>query len=95
MSEVLICAKCGSDRIVPNARVRDRGHLNSDAGNLTLIVYEKPDALLFKGAHQGELAARVCGDCGFTELFVEDAPELYDVYRQSLETFEDEIDDEA
>jgi ribosomal protein S27AE len=78
------CAKCGSERIVPSARILDRLHHSGAAGNLTLVVYESPDALIFKGAHDSDLFARVCGDCGYTELFVENPADLYEVYVNSL-----------
>ena len=80
MTDILVCPKCNSGKIVPNARVMDRGHLNTDAGELSVIVYERPDALVFKGSHSAELSARVCGDCGYTEFFAEEPQELYDVY---------------
>jgi hypothetical protein len=82
MAEVLVCAKCQSEKIIPSARVMDRGDYSADAGNLTLVVDENPEALVFKGSHKSELYARVCGDCGFSELYVEDPQELYQVYAE-------------
>ena len=74
------CFKCGSDKVIPRARVMDRGHYSGDAGDLNLVVYANPEALMFKSGLNSSAFARVCGDCGFTELFVENPAELYDVY---------------
>ena len=93
VAEALVCPKCTSEKMVPNARVMDRGQNNIDAGDLTVVVYEDPDALIFKGSHSAQLSARVCGDCGYTELFAEDPQELYEVYREYRDD-EEEIESE-
>ena len=85
MFESRVCAKCGSDKIIPRVRLMDRGHGSVDAGDLSLVVYEKPDALIFKGRSVGRLHARVCGSCGYVEMFVESPEELYQVYVASQE----------
>lgn len=79
------CAKCGSDRMVPRVRVMDRGHYSSDSGELSLVIYERPEARVFKKPHKGSLWARVCGSCGFTELYVDDPRDLYALYEASRE----------
>ncbi|HLK59900.1 MAG TPA: hypothetical protein VKU00_25285 [Chthonomonadaceae bacterium] len=79
------CAKCGSHKIIPEARIWVRGP--SDMTNeLQVEVNEKPNALLFKGAHYGVLRAWICGTCGFTELYVNNPEELYTAYEKNLET---------
>jgi predicted nucleic-acid-binding Zn-ribbon protein len=83
MTDITACSKCKSEKIVPTARVMDRGHYSGDAGNLTLVIYEKPDALIFKGSHKGALSARVCGECGYTELFLDNPRELYEIYQNA------------
>ncbi len=83
MAENITCPKCKSEKVVPQARVMDRGHYSGDAGNLTLVVYENPEALIFKGTHEGALYARVCGECGYTELFLENPEELYEIYQNA------------
>lgn len=71
------CGQCQSDRIVPDLRIFDQqGHYI----RLAVSVDEHPDALIFKGAHPAQLHARLCGSCGFVELYVENAAELYEVY---------------
>jgi len=81
-SETLTCAKCNSEKIVPRVRIMDRGHYGSDTGkDLTVVFYEDPDAFIFKGAHTGSLFARVCGECGYTEMFLTNPEDLYSVYK--------------
>jgi hypothetical protein len=74
------CVRCRSDKVIPQARIIDKmGH----AIRLGVRVYENPEALMFKGAHFGELRARICGDCGHVEIFVENPGELYSTYRDA------------
>jgi hypothetical protein len=77
----LLCSKCGSSKIIPKARVIDQGR-NSD-GHLEVVIYGKPDALLFKDRCYGRLTADICGECGHVELRVENPEELYDHYRRT------------
>ena len=76
------CSKCSSTRIVPDAQTYE----TAGAGTLAVCVHSNPEAMLFKGAHTGYLKAKVCGDCGHTELYVENANELYQAYVKSLQT---------
>jgi predicted nucleic-acid-binding Zn-ribbon protein len=70
-----ICAKCGSKVTVPNVRLIDRGESNISL-DLSVAVYKHPDAWVFKGAVSHRLTARVCGECGYTEFYVENPQEL-------------------
>lgn len=76
------CAKCGSDRIVPRAEVWDRTDVNT-GGRLYAYVYSRPDAILLKGTVYATLHARVCGDCGYTELYADGADDLYDAHSRA------------
>jgi hypothetical protein len=64
----MTCVKCGSRAMVEGVRVIDRTE-NYVPVDLTVRVDRNPGALLFKGAVSSTLKARVCGDCGFIELF--------------------------
>jgi hypothetical protein len=75
------CAKCGSERVVPQAEIWDQGRHSS--GSLHAYVYTKPDAIFFPGTVYATLYARICGDCGFTEIYAAGAAELYEAYRRS------------
>jgi predicted nucleic-acid-binding Zn-ribbon protein len=79
------CSKCKSTRIIPQARIIDRVEASTDSGasDLVIVLYDDPDALIFKGKHYGVLSARICGDCGYTELFVSNPKELLSAYLKS------------
>ena len=83
MDTGMTCSKCGSSKVVPRARVIDRGDHSTDVGNVRLGVDRKPQALVFKGQERADIYARVCGECGFAELFVEDAGSIYQAYVES------------
>ncbi|PHS10662.1 MAG: hypothetical protein COA78_10900 [Blastopirellula sp.] len=70
------CLQCNSERIVMNVRAVDREQHHKH--DLTLEVYENPDAWVFKGVHEGVLKGNVCADCGFVmfSLSVSDAQKL-------------------
>lgn len=76
MSDGNVCAKCGSAKVIPRARVRDMGHYNMP-GDLAIMLHENPDAMLFKETFYSALTARVCGQCGYAELYAEQPGELY------------------
>jgi predicted nucleic-acid-binding Zn-ribbon protein len=75
------CAKCGSTKIVPRVRVIDRGHMGTDSGNVQVGAARRPHNL-FKLQEKADVFGRVCGDCGFTELYVEEAAAIYEAYLQ-------------
>ena len=81
MAESSRCAKCGSTRLVPGVRVADRGDGNFSY-DLSLEMYEHPQALFFKGTRRSVLTATVCGDCGFTEFFVKNPALLLEMYQR-------------
>ena len=63
------CLNCGGSNIVTDVRVVDRGEGNSRR-DLKLEVYDNPDALIFKGAHDASLRADVCKHCGHVMLYI-------------------------
>ena len=79
MSEISNCPKCGSSKIVPQARIIDRGDVNL-ALPLQVAVERDPDSLIFKDRVYRELVARICGACGFTELYTTQPLGLYQAY---------------
>lgn len=75
------CPKCRSEKIIPYVQIFDRvGH----SIRLGVKVFEHPEALVFKGAHAADLRARVCGECGYVESYVENPQELYSAYLTGL-----------
>ena len=78
------CPKCQSTEIIPNVRILDRmSAADFDATDLTTVVYDNPGALVFKGKHLGFLNAQICGQCGYTELFVSNPEELLAAYKKA------------
>ena len=74
------CPKCKSTNVMKGLEIVD------DAGHyikLAVRVYDKPEALLFKGKHTSGLRCDVCGDCGYLENFVTNPRELYAAYLES------------
>ena len=78
------CPKCDSERIIPDVYVEDKG-MSNVPWSLSVRVDEKPDALVFKGRHKTALEARICGECGFAELYAEDPQALYAAYAKASE----------
>src|SRR5687768_17116835 len=78
----MVCAKCGSRRVIPRVGVHDYGQ--PDDAHLRAHVETHPQALFFKGSVYGRVNARICADCGYTELFTENANELYEAYIKAL-----------
>jgi hypothetical protein len=74
------CPKCGSDRVIPDVHILDYGQWQ---GQLTARVDTNPDAIVFKGPMTSQLRGRVCGDCGFVELFVQNPGTLYKAWQKS------------
>ena len=76
------CGRCGSSKILPYVDIKDYWEPGV-AGDLGVEVHEDPQAFIFKGAVKGPLVARVCGECGFVELFVKNPAELWEAFRKN------------
>jgi hypothetical protein len=66
-----------------NLRIKDR---NADAlgdEELEAGFYLYPKALLFRDLYLHPLRAWSCGECGYTELHVENPQELWRVYQET------------
>jgi hypothetical protein len=74
-----VCVKCGSAKMIPDARMLNEGV----SGEPQLVVDANPDALIFKDRLFGQIVADICGDCGHVELRAVDPARLYEHYRQS------------
>lgn len=82
MPDPLLCARCGSDAVIPRARVTDRD--SSDMRqDLEVEVQRRPNAMIFKRPERSKVSARVCGACGHTELYVEAHAALYAAHLQA------------
>ena len=71
MDQVSDCVKCGSSRFIEKVRLMDQAGSHGE-DDLAVTVYRNPDAMLFKGAVSHPVRPRVCAECGYLELYVED-----------------------
>ena len=85
MSNQLTCAKCGSSRVIPAARIVSKERKLDRVGAIQLGVFRRPGEFLFKRDTRSDLRAQVCGDCGYTELYASDPRLLYEAYREAVE----------
>ncbi len=89
--EPAICAKCGSKRVLQDVKTMTGDPVGQ--GGLRVEVHKKPHAILFKGRIVVELAANVCADCGYTELYAVSPQRLLDVLTDVAETDDDDDGD--
>ena len=75
------CHDCGSEKIVKNAVMHDRGDYNAD-GVLQVAVDQYPAAWVFKERVRSDVRADVCGDCGFLQPYASDPEDLWDAYQK-------------
>ena len=77
------CLKCGSDSVVPDARLIDRDA--SDARKPAEVgVLTNPGAWVFKGEVRVPTRVQVCGDCGLVEVYATEPWKLWDAYVDRL-----------
>ena len=74
-----LCPKCRSAKVIPNVRILD--HIYGGTVEPALEIQTRPHALMFKGGVARNLRAWVCGDCGYTELFVAEPHILWEAYQ--------------
>ena len=82
-SSTLKCLRCGSNKVIPSVTVVDREDHGS--GELNVKIERNPDALIFKQPEYAALRARICSNCGHTELFVVYPERLWEAYQTKLE----------
>ncbi len=82
MPDPLLCPRCGADEVIPRARVAERGDDNLRY-DLQVEVQRRPNAILFKRPERADLTARVCGACGYAELYVDAPGAPYTAYLQA------------
>ena len=75
------CARCGSENIMPNLRIRDR-YDRTVGQDLEVEVQGNPDAFIFKQSCREALRATVCGECGNVGLSVENPQRLWEIYNE-------------
>ena len=75
------CPKCQSNDVIDDVRVVDHGDHHS-IRDLSVSVFRKPTAMMFKGTVYSDVKARVCGACGYIELFAADTAALLEGARE-------------
>ena len=82
--EVRTCSRCGSDKVIRDAKVEDRTeHLRHQLE--ILVGYNHPDALVFTDPIRADLRASICGECGHVDLFVRNADKLWEAWKTAPE----------
>ena len=79
MNEKTTCLKCGSDQMIDGAYVAD----TLEEG-VTARVARKPEAKLFKGVVGVAVESKICGRCGYIEMYAEDPAKLWEAYQEAL-----------
>ncbi|MEL7363299.1 MAG: hypothetical protein AAFN13_14585 [Bacteroidota bacterium] len=79
MSDFLFCAKCGSDRIITDAKTS----LKDYGGTIQVSVQANPSAIMIKGTTHGILRARICATCGYAELYANNLDALWHAHEQA------------
>ena len=82
MVEKMTCAKCGSAKVMGNLYIPDYHSHHGDKSDLSVEIYENPGAVIFKDKRKVKLTAQVCGDCGYTELYVDSPKRLWKIYQE-------------
>lgn len=75
------CTYCGSDKIIPGARLEDDRNSGYAARGHAIYIASKPNALFFQGIVSSPVRAFICRECGYTALFANNPKELYQAYK--------------
>ena len=75
------CPKCQSTDVIDDVRVVDHGDHHA-VRDLTVTLFRNPSALMFKGTVHSDVKARVCGSCGYLELFAANPAALLEGARE-------------
>ena len=75
-------------KVIPDAEILDQGQASD--GTLKAKYERNPTSFFFKGRASTRLLARICVQCGYTELFAEHPEVLDEAYRDVLEQEDNE-----
>ena len=75
------CPRCGSDRVIPNARLVEQDY--GAAHTVRVGEFASPDEAFFKWEEKVDVRAQVCGACGYIELYATDPARLYEAYERA------------
>ncbi|MFT3892502.1 MAG: hypothetical protein QM730_12775 [Anaerolineales bacterium] len=80
-----ICPKCGSNEIMKDLKIPDKGHLGAEFKLQVVVTEPEPvtaASLWMTDGASGQVRAWVCSQCGFTELYTDNLENLYKKYKQ-------------
>jgi len=78
------CKQCGSQKIIPKVGLFDHyGDYGMRSATATVEVQGAPNAWIFKDTAAGHVTLSVCGECGYAEVHVGNAHELWEKYQQA------------
>lgn len=83
--EELKCPKCGSDLVIPDARLVEQDY--GAAHTVQVGEYASPDSALFKWESRVDVRVQVCGACGFIELYATDPELLYEAHQRAQKDY--------
>jgi len=78
------CAKCGSDKIIPQAKVLDYTQHTRDKDIEVEVAISQKKSLFNHEAFRATAYARICAGCGHIELYTDHTHGLWDAYQESL-----------
>jgi hypothetical protein len=82
----MTCVKCSSENSIDGVRIIYRyGQYGLQKADIAAVAHRDPDALLFKGEVATPIVGRVCGDCGYVELYVVEPGALLEVAKHLAE----------
>lgn len=64
------CPKCGSEEVIADVKAIDY-YTEGSQCELSVGVYRKPEAFIFKDQRRSTLSAWVCGACGYVEFYAD------------------------
>ena len=71
------CARCGSDKIIEDAKVEDHISAGRRVALEVMIGHQKGSGMRVNRPVRVPIKARICGECGFTEMYVSEPARLW------------------
>jgi hypothetical protein len=78
------CAKCGSEKIIPQAKVLDYAPNRGGKDLEVEVSISHKKSFLNHEAFRAAAYARICAGCGHIELYTDHTEGLWEAYQESL-----------
>jgi predicted nucleic-acid-binding Zn-ribbon protein len=78
------CPKCASQNIMAGVEILDRGRQGARPLRVNVLEPDPPNHgfIWTQVESSGDLRAWICAACGYTELYTDNLPALYESYRK-------------